>query len=232
MIGVIYIARGADPNWYQRIRRFAESWQRHPPGIECQLYVNYKEFDPPQEIHEARFLLRPLNPVEIFDYIGFNSYGGGCFLEACAHVKENVVNTLVSTQEVMHDNWLAKMYGALQLPTVGMVGATGSYYFITQFFPMLTFPNIHLRDGSIMIEKQRYIDIAKQFDFKTDKMGYLAFEHGPNSLSRQVMAQGKTLLCVENDRIRAPHEWGPTTYHGNLHNVLLIDRGARDHQDI
>jgi hypothetical protein len=46
------------------------------------------------------------------------------------------------------------------------------------------------------------------------------------------MAMGKTVLVVENDRVRAPHEWGDTTYRGNLRNVLVHDRGCRDYQDL
>jgi hypothetical protein len=236
MIGVVYLARGADPNWQQRIDRFISSWVKHPPGVACQLYVIYKEFVLPEGLHWARQRLNFGYPhVQILDYVEFNSYAGGSFLEASRHVKEPLCCYLGSTTEIMHDNWLARLHEGFSLPTVGAVCCTGSYGFITEFNPGLSYPNIHMRNLSFLMNREHYIAEAQTVDW-TEKPGHkladLNFEHGPNSLTRRIMAAGKTILVVEKDRIRAPHEWGDTTYRGNLHNVLVHDRGARDYQDL
>lgn len=234
-VGVVYLCRGADPNWQQRAARFVRTYQEHPAGLSHGMYVIYKEFE---DLGEARNILAPLQPVEIATYVGFNSYAGGSFLEAARHVVEPTVCFLGSTSDIQHDDWLRKLYEAFCLPTVGVVCCTGSYWFITEFNPQLTYPNIHIRNLSFMMERDRYIACASTVDW-TPKPGHkiadLNFEHGPNSLTRQVMASGKTVLVVEKDRVRAPHEWDGrtgTTYRGNLHNVLILDRGARDYADI
>jgi hypothetical protein len=235
VIGVVYLCRYPDPNFKARLTRFVRSWQEHPPGIDCQLYVIYKEFPNQQTIADALFELMPLHPIHILNYNDYNSYAGGSFMEACNHVGEQLVCFLGSTSEIMHDNWLARLYVGFNQPTVGAVCCTGSYWFITEFNPQLSFPNPHIRNLSFLMERDLYQELAKQVDW-TPKPGHkiadLNFEHGPDSLTRKIMAMGKTVLVVEKDRIRAPHEWGETTYRGNLHNVLVHDKGARDHQDL
>jgi hypothetical protein len=221
-IGVVYIARGADPNWCTRFVRFALSYKEHPAGIDHQLYIIFKEFENEDNLVLARKLFSRLNPVEILDYIEFNSYGGGCFQEACNHVKEPLLCTLVSTTEIMHDDWLAKLYAAFtNSPNIGLVGCTGSKE-----------ATLHIRDTAILIDREFYQSVVGQFDFKTSKLGYLDFEHGPTNLTSQVLASGKAVLVVEKDRVLSPHEWGHTTYRGNLENVLVHDRGARDFKDL
>lgn len=212
--------------------RFAESFIKYPPGIDHQVYIIYKEFPSKKDLDWAVEQFAPLEPVNIFDYIGYNSYGGGCFLEASRHVAEPLLCTLVSTSEVMCPNWLLRLYGAYQLPDTGLVGCTGSNGFITEFFPTLSYPNPHIRDTAIIIDRDWYQEIAGQFDFKASKVGYLAFEHGPKGLTRQVLNAGKKVWVVEKERIVPPDMWGETTYRGNLHNVLVHDRGARDFQDL
>lgn len=235
-IGVIYLCRGVDPNWHQRLTRFIASYKRHPAGIDHRLYVIYKEFDLDESLEWASEQFNLMGEhTSIGDYMAFNSYAGGSFWEASKHVEEPLICCLGSSSEIMHTNWLAMLHLGFSLPTVGVVCCTGSYGFITEFNPQLTYPNIHIRNLSFLIEKARYQEAARTVDW-TPKEGHkladLNFEHGPNSLTRQIMAAGKTVLVVEKDRIRAPHEWGDTTYRGNLHNVLVHDRGARDYQDL
>ena len=234
-IGIIYISRGVDPNWQRRLTRFVKSWLAHPPGIDCHLYITYKEFLPVDLLWALEQTL-PLEPTNIVEYNGFNSFAEGCFAEALEHVKEPLLCTFMATTEIMHDNWLAKLYDGFCLENVGLVGCTGSLWFITQFFPQLTYPNPHVRDNGIIVEIARYRQIIEQFDLKTlhpcgKPMGCFEFEHGPHSLTRQIMKDSRVLV-VEKERIIGPEEWAETTYRGNLHNVLVHDRGARDFQDL
>jgi hypothetical protein len=231
-VGIVYIARGADLNWKRRIQRFATSFIKYPPGHPYQLYVIYKEFATPDDFAFARGIFSVVDHQEITDYIGWNSFGGGAFLEATNHVKEDLLCTLVSTTEVMHERWLGKLYRAFCLPGIGLVGCTGSKGFIREYFPELTYPNVHIRDTAIIVSRRIYSSIASQFDYKASKLGYLAFEHGPNGLTAQIRDLGLDVLVVEKDRVRRPEEWPETTYRGNLDNVMVHDRGARDFQDL
>ena len=234
-IGVVYLARGVDPNWQQRITRFAASYMAHPAGVDHKVYVIYKQFTDKFDLIYAKASLAALKPTNIEDYIDFNSYAGGTFLEASRHVEEPLICFLGSTSEIMHDNWLAKLYEAIKIPSTGVVCCTGSSGFIREFFPQLTYPNYHIRNLSFLIGKELYQELASPVDW-TEKPGHkiadLEFEHGPNSLTAQIRKRGLDVLVVENDRVRKPEEWGDTTYRGNLQNVLVHDRGARDYQDL
>ena len=220
-IGVVYICRYPDPNFEQRLTRFVRSWVEHPPGIGCQFYVIYKEFPGSEPLHWAQGQFIELNPIHILQHNDNNAYGGGCFQEACQYINEPLLCTLVSTTEVMHDNWLEKLFHVYWRKDAGLVGCTGSKE-----------GQIHIRDTAIIIERVRYEGIVKQFDFTTSKDGYLDFEHGPNNLTIQVMRANKPVFVVEKDRIIEPKDWDHTTYRGNMHNVLVHDRGSRDFQDL
>ena len=145
-IGVVYLCRRLDPNWHQRLARFVASYKRHYSGIDHQLYVIYKEFDPDESLLWAAEELAPLDPIEIRNYMQINSYAGGSFLEASHHMDGHYLCCLGSSTEIMHNDWLKKLYDALILPTVGLVCCTGSYGFITEFNPGLSYPNIHIRN--------------------------------------------------------------------------------------
>src|SRR5579859_5729140 len=153
-IGVIYIARGADPNWQQRVGRFAKSWHAHPPGIDCTLYVAFKEFATTGNLLVAFSALLPLNPIALTQDMAVNRFGGGVFQDACAHVTEPLICTLVSTTEIMHDDWLRKLKVVYDLRGAGLVGCTGSKE-----------GNLHIRDTAIIIAKDLYLGVSKQFDF-------------------------------------------------------------------
>lgn len=221
-IGVVYICRQKDPNWRERSYRFVTSWMINPPGIDHQLYVIFKEFDTGEDLNWAMDLFVPLRPIYILNYMDHNSFGGGCFQEACNHVNEPLLCTLVSTSEIMCKDWLWRLKRAYHLlPNPGLVGCTGSRD-----------ANMHIRDTAILVDREFYLFVSKQFDFTTSKDDYLEFEHGPNNLTIQALQLGKSIAVVEKDRTLAPHEWGFTTYRGNLENVLVHDRGARDYSDL
>jgi hypothetical protein len=243
-IGVIYTSRGADKTFRQRAARFMSSYLEHPGGKDHKLYVTYKEFSDPEDLLWAKQQFDVLGAIHIEDYIGFNSCGGaGCFLDASRHVQEPLICCLNTSSEIMHIGWLSKLYDAYNRPTVGLVGCSGSYGFITEIFDgKCSYPNVHIRGTGFLIHKEHFNDVTGGFDFSRFNMtlstgaqinyDYFDWEFGPNSMTRQIMRMGKTVLVSEKDRVIAPHEWGDTTYRGNLHNLLINDRGSRDFQDL
>ena len=220
-IGAVYIARGLDPNWAQRFRRFVESYHRHPAGIEFQLYIFYKQFDDAEALTWARGLFSSLHPIEILNHMDAKTVAGCTAVGE--EVKEPILCSLNSSSEIMHDDWMKKLYDAFSIPGVGLVGCTGSRV-----------ANLHIRDTAILIDRVRYLTIAKPFDWEDPfRRGPLEFEHGHNTLTTQILASGEKVYVVEKDRIIPPEEWGnPTTYQGHMQNVLIHDRGARDYHDL
>ena len=225
-IGVVYTARGSNvgsgpPDWKARFPRFIKSYLKHPPGIDHKLYIFYKEFAGAPDLAWAREQFAVLgNRVEILNHLDSKTTAG-C-TDACGDVKETLLCPLNSSSEIMHDGWLNQLYYAYAMIGVGLVGCTGSRV-----------ANLHIRDTAFLMNRERYIKIAGQFDWiDPSRVGALDFEHGPNNLTIQTMRAGEQVFVVENNRVIEPNEWPhPTTYQGNLHNVLVHDRGARDYQD-
>ena len=218
-IGVVYLTRGLDPNWQTRLSRFIASYQFHPAGIDHQLYILYKHFATPEDLGWAREQLMCLRPYEILAEIDVPSFSPS---PASKYVHEPILCTFNSTTEIMHDDWLKKLYDIFSRSEVGLVGCTGSRV-----------STLHIRDTAILVDRIKYLTVATQFDMRHSKDRWLMFEHGPNNLTQQILRAGKKVFVVEKDRVIAPEEWpSPTTYQGNLQNVLVHDRGARDFRDL
>ena len=225
-IGVVYTARGSNvgsgaPDWKARFPRFISSYLKHPAGIDHKLYIFYKEFAGAPDLAWAREQFAVLgNRVEILNHLGSKTTAG------CTDVRDDVSESILcplnSSSEIMHDDWLKKLYGVFKAPGVGLVGSTGSHV-----------ANLHIRDTAFLVGRQHYFTIASQFNWEDpSRTGPLEFEHGGNNLTIQTMRAGLKVFVVENNRAIEPNEWPhPTTYQGNLHNVLVHDRGARDYQD-
>lgn len=221
-IGVVYTCRGLDPNWRVRLPRFIASYLQHTPGIDHRFYILYKNFVVPPDLAWAREQLAVVgNRVELLHHLDSKALAG------CTEVRDDVIEPILchlnSSSEIMHDDWLKKLYGVFSHPDVGLVGCTGSRV-----------ANLHVRDTAFLISRESYFRIASQFDWEEkSRTGPLEFEHGSNGLTIQTMRAGLKVFVVEKDRAIEPNEWpSPTTYQGNLGNVLVHDRGARDYQDL
>ena len=225
-IAVVYTARGSNvgsgpPDWQARFPRFIKSYLEHPPGIDHTLYIFYKDFAGAPDLAWAREQFAVLgNRVEILNHLDSKATAG-C-PDVRTEVKEPILCPLNSSSEIMHDYWLANLYGVFRAPNVGLVGCTGSRV-----------ANLHVRDTAFLVGNLTYFTIASQFDWNDpSRIGALEFEHGHNNLTIQTMRAGLKVFVVEKNRAIEPNEWpSPTTYQGNLHNVLVHDRGARDYQD-
>ena len=224
-IGVVYTARGSNigsgpPDWKARFPRFVESYFKHPAGIDHTLYIFYKDFASHKELQWGRAQFPIPNRIEILNHLDSKTTAG-C-TDVCNDVSETLICPLNSSSEIMHDDWLGRLYDVFMGPDVGLVGCTGSH--------IATF---HIRDTAFLMDRKRYDDIASQFDWENpDRSGALNFEHGPDNLTQQILRAGERVLVVEKERVLAPDVWPyPTTYHGNLDNVLVHDRGARDYKD-
>ena len=108
-IGVVYTCRGLDPNWRLRLPRFIASYLRHPPGIDHRLYILYKNFAVPPDLAWAREQFAVLgNRVELLNHLASRTTAG-C-TEVRDDIREPVLSHLNSSSEVMHDDWLRRLY--------------------------------------------------------------------------------------------------------------------------
>ena len=122
-IALVYLARRAEGP--APLRRFVGSYARHPAGIDHELVVLYKGFEPGSALDEARSIFGSLPHIglEMSD-VGFDI---GPYLAAAARLSHDYlcfVNTFV---EIAVEGWLGHLHRNAALPGVGIVGATGSY---------------------------------------------------------------------------------------------------------
>jgi hypothetical protein len=129
--------------------------------------------------------------------------------------------------EPISSNWLGKLNAALDLPGMGLVGASGSF----QVGPAGGyFPNIHVRTNAFMMRTPLARRTLGGLTIRSKLDAYHA-EHGSNSLTRQAIACGLTVAIVgANGRAYAPEWWrGSRTFHqGDQANLLVADNQTRD----
>jgi hypothetical protein len=122
-IGVIYLCRFAEGE--RPVRRFVDSYRAHPAGLDHDLHVIFKGFSSQGSLAAARALFAglPIDPIELED----KDYDIGSYFAAAAVVTNPRLVFFNTFAELLADDWLKKFNDALNLPGVGLVGATGSW---------------------------------------------------------------------------------------------------------
>jgi hypothetical protein len=122
-IGVFYLCRFAEGG--RPVRRFVDSYRAHPAGLEHDLHVIFKGFPSTTSLSAAQALFADLSlhSIELED----KGYDIGSYFAAAAVVTNPRLIFFNSFAELLGDDWLKKFDDALNLPGVGLVGATGSW---------------------------------------------------------------------------------------------------------
>jgi hypothetical protein len=122
-LALVYLARKAEGEG--PLRRFVDTYLRHPAGIDHDLVVIYKGFGQSKDLTHARSLIRaiPHMGIELTD-TGFDI---GAYLVAARQLEHDFLCFVNTFTEVVADGWLLSLYRAASSPAVGIVGAMGSY---------------------------------------------------------------------------------------------------------
>jgi hypothetical protein len=122
-IGVVYLYRFADGE--TPVRNFLDSYRAHPAGLEHDLHVIFKGFPDQRSLASARAVFGglPINSIELED----TGYDIGSYVAAAYAVSNCQLIFFNTFSQILVDNWLSYYNGALNLPRVGLVGATGSW---------------------------------------------------------------------------------------------------------
>ena len=122
---VVHLVRAQ--NGIEPFRRFLESYQANPGGIEHDLLIVFKGFAQPQGTAEYLDLLASIRhttfqvPDEGFDITAY-------FSVVRFHVAKYRYFCFLNSHSVILDpQWLSKLYKQISRPGVGLVGATGSW---------------------------------------------------------------------------------------------------------
>jgi hypothetical protein len=132
-IAVLYLARCAEG--LEPLRKFHDSYLRHPAGIAHDLVVLYKGFTDQESQTEARavFADTPHIALELQDE-GFDI---GAYLVAASQIEHDYVCCINTFTEINADGWLAALYHHASQPDVGIAGATASYESMHQSIQLL-----------------------------------------------------------------------------------------------
>lgn len=120
---VVHLVRAA--NGSAPFQAFLEAFDRHPPGVDCDLVLAMKGFARARDAEPYLELAGHLAPEALF----FEDEGLdlGVYFAAAARLRRDRYCFLNSYSEPLAEGWLAKLDMALSRPGVGLAGATGSW---------------------------------------------------------------------------------------------------------
>jgi hypothetical protein len=227
-IAVIYLLRGADAYWDISCKNFVDSYSKFSAGLPHNLYIIFKGFTSKKELDRAENLLLAISFKKIF--LQDNKFDIGAYIESTLYVKENLICFINTTSEIASNLWLSKLSTNLNLPKVGLVGATASFESlkaINNNFPC--FPNPHIRSNAFMVKRKLFIKLTKNIKI-INKLDAYEFESGVNSITNRVLRNGyKVMLVGANGRGYLPEFWGlsETFRQKAQDNLLIYDNQTR-----
>ena len=223
-IAVFYLLRGADAFYMESVRRFLAAYATFSAGVEHDLFVIFKGFSSEAALAAARAEFHATAFQEI--HTGDDSLDLGAYADAIMRTPCSRACFLNTSSEPAASHWLLKLDRALDLPGVGIAGASGSF---EAGVGGAMFPNVHIRTNAFMMGASLARSTLGRLDIKTKRDAHLA-EHGTDGITRQVVRRGMSAVIVgANGRAYAPEWWnGSRTFRqGDQSNMLVLDNQTR-----
>jgi len=230
-IAVVFLLRWADAGWRDHAVRFLDSYSAFDAGAGHRLYVALKGFETEAaEAEAAAILSRASHRRVVVPEAGRDI---GAYLAVSSVIDEPRVCFLNSHSRILCRLWLSKLAANLDLPGVGLVGATGSYeslHVIDPAFP--AFPNPHLRTNGFMLDVETLRTITADVAIEGRQDAFL-FESGPLSMTNRVLARGLRVLTVGRNGRGYDVDWWPWSdgFRQGLQANLLIGDNQTRHFD-
>jgi hypothetical protein len=224
-IAVFYLVRGADAFCRESVRRFVQAYRACPGGIDHDFFVIFKGFSSARALDDVRAELSPMVFNEI--HTGDESFDLGAYADAIMRTPCGRACFLNTGSQPVSGHWLLKLNRALDLPGVGLAGASGSFEVGSSGG---TFPNVHIRTNAFLMDSCLARRTLGLVEIKTKTDAHLA-EHGADGLTRQIVMRGLTAVIVgANGRAYSPEWWsGSRTFRqGDQSNLLVLDNQTRD----
>jgi hypothetical protein len=246
-IGVVHLVWA--PLGPAMLARFLDSYRRCPGGIEHDLIVAFAGYRNQEELEPFLTQLHNVDhqalPLAAFQQ-DLASYRDA--IERCDHEYLCFVN---SYTRLCDGEWLAKLYGQMARPGIGVVGTTGSWenriaplayererirrrplprrllsslHLAYRLRRSAAFPNYHIRTNAFLL--RRDLALSLQGMRARDKCAAWQFEHGKASMTRQLMVRGLEPLVVDRyGRGYGKEEWGRsnTFWQGDQGSLLATD---------
>lgn len=243
MIGLVHLVWA--PLGPKPLRAFLRSYHDHTAGAEHELVIVLNGASGagraalPAELADTKHHLIELErPV-----LDLPAYG-----LAARQLQHQRLCFLNSYSTILADGWLGQLAQALEDPTVGVAGATGSWesqaewirgktrYWLYQLALLARaredyprFPNPHIRTTAFMLDRQ--LLLAMGLEQATDKRATYLLESGRHSVTRRIQERELRPVVVGRDgRVYDIEEWPHSaTYRaGGQQNLLVADNRTRD----
>ena len=243
-VGVIYLVWV--PLGLQPLESFLASYTRHPAAVPHEMIVIFNGHKTPAELapfheclsdfpHTPHLIEQPQQDI-------------ASYLDVARTSTREYLCFLNSYSELQAPGWLQKLYQPLEAPTVGLVGATGSWQshqIVVPFWELRTwlyyrlhnrrwpaFPNPHIRSTGFMLARETMLRLSLP-PIRTKKDAY-HFESGFGSMTRQIQSWNlQTLLVDRYGTTFEPPDWAQTrTFRsGDQSQLLITDNRTREYQN-
>lgn len=183
-VAVVYVFPQVQTRkYYPLAARFAETWQRFPPGSEEHvLYVigNGGEVPP---LHRAPFVVIPGCEFRDYDNVGWDI---GAFQWAAAKLPCDLLVCLGAPVHFHRAGWLDRMVDAWLNHGPALYGC---WAYLS--------PNWHVRTTAFWLPPE----LLNSYPYAIGNLraSRYDFEHGPHSLTRHVLSAGMECLMVTTD---------------------------------
>jgi hypothetical protein len=221
MIAVVYLCFA--PYGPEMVKRFADSYRKHPAGLEHELVIAFHGFTSEKSTAGAASLFDGFAKTSLMT--DPNLWDLGVYRQAVDETDHETYLFLNSHSELLADDWLAKLFSALAWSA--MVGCTGS----CESGYMCPFPNPHLRSNAFMA----FRGLIEKLDWPRvrDRESAWHLECGPLSLSRQARATGELRVVGSDGTFYEESHWrdSKTFRSEEQENLLVADNRTRHYAE-
>jgi hypothetical protein len=218
MIAVVHLVWG--PLGVSPLRRFLDSYRRHPAGVEHELVVLFNNVSDelwPELAAELEQLEHGVmtidEPVQDLP----------AYLQAAGRLNHDHLCFLNSYSEILASDWLAKLSSTLMQRNVGLVGATGSWASLrSSALNTLMLPNPYKAIMPRRHEGERFDAVDLAMRGKT-VIGAQPSSHAPStgrSLAKAAVATFKALPSIPEQILKFPS----FPAHHLRTNALMVER--------
>ena len=245
-IGVVHLVRAANASG--AVQRFLDSYRRHAAGLDHRLILVLKGFTDPGALAGLRRSWADLAVQELA--VPDRDFDIGPYFTAARATPLPFLCFLNSFSVIRGAGWLELLHRPFADPSVGAVGATGSWETPAHLRPgehwgprrsraalklplscaraafygcfFAAFPNPHLRSNAFLVRREDFLALRRSRI--PGKLGTRIFEAGRHSMSRQLARRGKRVLVVGASGRSYPGEAWPAsrTFRAGEQDELLI----------
>lgn len=243
------------PLGINHLKTFLNSYIKFKSNIDHNLIILFNGFNHESEIIPFKDYLNSTG-LQYQILLSREKFDIGSYFYAARNCQSSYILFFNTYSEILHEGWLFNLYSNIIKPNVGVVGCTGVWgdyggnhlYRGRNIFNKLRSwliykynfaPGIlpHLRTNSFLIKKEVFLSLTYyypkpflffylKFGLTENKLRTFCFEHGKNSMTRQIIKKKKEVLLIDKfGKSYSIKDWRDSHifWNGNQENLLVKD---------